>query len=227
MKSFEDIQWVKHLRNELSEKNVPMKIYAPTARLLILTLCDDFFILDEQKRKLWPHIDSIARNNKDALPLIFGKWDHFKKHGLRDYARERLELTILKAYSEPTVGSFEQPLSGSFSDIIDTSLVDPNAISSEDEDAFWTETLLYYFYGPCQFYSLGAHAKPHYEYRFPSVRLIEHLDEWLRCLCKDKELKDAIKEAYEIRSREVKVISTLLNAELNKYKSLLEQENAT
>ena len=61
------------------------KIYALTTEGLIMAL-----MLEES----WAKIDKIARKHANLLPLIFGKWEFFEKHGLKNLIIEFLRKTI-------------------------------------------------------------------------------------------------------------------------------------
>ncbi|RLI00110.1 hypothetical protein DRO19_00380 [Candidatus Bathyarchaeota archaeon] len=61
------------------------KIYTLTTEGLITAL-----ILEES----WSKIDEIARKHANLLPLIFGKWEFFEKHGLKDLIIQFLRQTV-------------------------------------------------------------------------------------------------------------------------------------
>lgn len=48
-------------------------------------------------KELDGNMDVIAKKHADKLPLVFGKWEHFSKHGFREQAILNL-TTIPKAY---------------------------------------------------------------------------------------------------------------------------------
>lgn len=42
----------------------------------------------------WEHIDQVQEKQQDTLPLIFGKWHHFIKHGVKDRVVNELKNYI-------------------------------------------------------------------------------------------------------------------------------------
>lgn len=220
IKLFEEARWVRFLREELSQKNMPMKLYGPSARLLILTLFQDF-CPDEKRQKLWPNIDQVAQKNKAVLPLILGKWDYFTKEKLGDLAKGRLKLTIMRAYVNPIYDFISLPLSGETLVWHEKSIA---SLSYEDENRFWIDTLRYYFYGPAQFYTFERTPKG-YQMEHMAPELLGQEDKWLECVCHDRELKELLRVVCERRDEEIKTSLQMLQKEVKRFKAYLSQND--
>ena len=86
IKTLEALGWVKgRIRKKKSEKKLTLKIYGLTLEGILWL---------SSRLELHPIINQLARNYKDALPLIFGKWSHFRKFGVDDVAKVTMAITV-------------------------------------------------------------------------------------------------------------------------------------
>jgi hypothetical protein len=76
----------KEKTNKKRRSGRPRKYYAPTVQGLVFALSNFPELMEE--------IDKIAEKNKEVMPLIFGKWQFFYKHGVIDIIKERLIRAI-------------------------------------------------------------------------------------------------------------------------------------
>lgn len=92
IKALEAVGWVKALdKKKKSEKGLLIKIYG-------LTL--EGILWFSSRLALHRIIDQLAGNYKDALPLIFGKWSHFKKFGVNDVAEVLMVISAQRVMFE-------------------------------------------------------------------------------------------------------------------------------
>jgi len=74
----------------------PAKKGGKDRKIYRLTLIGLFIILQElSSEELDKKIDEIAKNFAHELPLVFGKWEHFNKHGFREKAISQLKAIPL------------------------------------------------------------------------------------------------------------------------------------
>lgn len=106
IKALETAGRVKILREEKSQKGMSVKVYGLTLEGILWL---------SSRLALHLIIDQLAENYKDALPLIFGKWNHFKKFGVDDVAHLLMALTAEKlmfqyvfTYGEPNQMDLEE-----------------------------------------------------------------------------------------------------------------------
>jgi len=85
---------IRIARTEPSEKGgKDRKIYELTFRGLMKFLLKKFKDLKEDSR-LFENVNVVAEKHPDLLPLLFGKWDLFKKHGFSNIIIKRLKQAL-------------------------------------------------------------------------------------------------------------------------------------
>lgn len=99
MKRLEKLKLVKSREIGKARTGLPMRGYSLTLEGIAAVLT--------HRHKLWDKIDIIAEKNRGLLPLIFGKWDFFKK----------LEVILELATDSLKVAFFGLSFAISFSDM--------------------------------------------------------------------------------------------------------------
>ena len=129
IKTLQAVGWVKALREEESEKGLLVKIYGLTLEGILWLL----------SRLAFPIIDQLAGNYKDALPLIFGKWNHFKKFKVDNVAKVLIVISAQKVIY-PYVLMYGKPTQIGLEEMFYLHFYDPRFFMSEvATDQEWKE----------------------------------------------------------------------------------------
>jgi hypothetical protein len=197
-------RWIQFVREKLSEKNVPMKIYGPSAWLVSSALARDGW-LEQENQELWPKVNSIAQKNSDLVPLIFGKWNYFHDHGVEQVAKERLRHAVLHTSLMPGPVIINKPLSTAAMTITNAKY---DLRSPEGENRYWMHELLYEFYLPFRQHQ-RYYKRDWVEYVYGQLPKLDEqprenhepskqLDRWLACVASDEEPRELVKGLFRV-----------------------------